>query len=361
MNDKSNLTALGLTDSQHDAFAETGVSGATPVRITAEHRGMYRVHDGDSERAGVITGKMRFTAESPLDLPAVGDWAAAERSGDQLVIHALLPRRTLLVRKTSGRDADRQVIAANVDFVFVVQGVDAVNVQRMERYLAAVREGGARPVVLLTKRDLIGPDEIEQCAGAVREAAAGDDVHAVSALDDSGVETVNRYLDAGITGCFVGSSGVGKSTLINRVAGGELMRTAEVREGDRKGRHTTSHRQLIILPGGGMLIDTPGMREFGVVGDSGGIDESFPEIAALLGTCRFADCTHTVEPGCAILAAIEDGSLDRRRYDHYLKLQKEAAFNDAATVERARREKDRWISKIRKEYKEIVAFRKRNR
>jgi ribosome biogenesis GTPase len=314
-------------------------------RIVAQHRDAYRISTPAGERNGVLAGRLRHETSRHSDLPAVGDFVGIRLSeGDgPAVIDAVLPRRTVLMRRAAGERPDDQVIAANIDIVFVVLGLDHdFNVRRVERYLAAVWEGGAVPVVLLNKSDLC--DDVETKLDELRGVAIGVDAHVLSALNAEGLDAIDAYLKDGVTIGFVGSSGVGKSTLLNRLLGREAQATNDVREHDSRGRHTTTHRQLFVLPGGASVIDTPGMREFrlslGLSDAEGGVDGVFADIEALAAQCRFADCAHGDEPGCAVREQI-----DPHRLASYHKLLRELRYEEsrgdpAAAAERKRRDRE---------------------
>ncbi len=315
-----------------EAFEEQAGDGMSPGRVTAEHRGAYTIVADVGEMPAEPTGKLRYFSDSREDLPAVGDWVLATvlDGGKHAVIHGVLPRRTALVRKEAGVGYGGQVIAANVDRVFIVQGLDGdFNPRRIERYLVLVREGGAAPVVLMSKSDLLSPEELSEKLPQVERSAGDCPVIAFSAVSGEGIPDIRRILAQGTTVCFVGSSGAGKSTLINALAGKEILATAEVRAHDSRGRHTTTSRQMLLLPEGGIVIDTPGMREVGLISADGSSDSVFPDIAKLAESCRFADCSHTSEPGCAVIGAIEAGELDESRFESYHKLRREA-FHAAA-------------------------------
>jgi ribosome biogenesis GTPase len=289
-------------------------------------------------------------------LPAVGDWVAAiPRPGEAAgIVHAVLPRRSRFSRKVAGGITDEQVLAANMDTVFLVCGLDGdFNLRRIERYLAPAYDSGASPVILLNKADLC--QDLAARLAEVEAIAAGAPVHAISAADNQNIDAVCQYLATGRTAAFLGSSGVGKSTVINRLIGQDRQRTGEVRTHDSHGRHTTTHRELILLDGGGMVIDTPGMRELQLWSDdSAAVDEAFEDVERLARACRFRDCRHEAEPGCAIRVAIEDGTLDPGRYDNYLKLQRELRFLERRRNQRfAQQEKDRWkhIHQLQKQLK----------
>lgn len=317
------LTHLGWDDG-YQRELDSAYPGLAPARIVAEHKQAYSVRTVHGELAGIVPGRLLYTS-APGDLPAVGDWVAAEELPleAKAVIHGVLPRRTRLSRKVAGERLEEQVLAANVDFVFVVGALNEdFNLRRIERFLTPVWESGATPVVVLTKVDLC--DDVAQALEATRAIAPGAQVVAVSAVTGEGLETVGALLDARSTIVLLGSSGVGKSTLINRLLGSDLMATKEIRD-DGRGRHTTTHRQLIPLPDGGAIIDTPGLREFQLWDGDAGIDSSFSDIAELGQSCRFADCTHTHEPDCRVLAALAEGVLPVERLGSYRKQLRELA------------------------------------
>ena len=309
-------------------------------RIVAQHRDAYRISTPAGERNGVLAGRLRHETSRHSDLPAVGDFVGIRLSeGDgPAVIDAVLPRRTVLMRRAAGERPDDQIIAANIDIVFVVLGLDHdFNVRRVERYLAAIWEGGATPVVLLNKSDLC--DDVGTKLEELRGVAIGVDAHVLSALNAEGLDAIAAYLKDGVTVSFVGSSGVGKSTLLNRLLGRDAQATKDVREHDSRGRHTTTHRQLFVLPGGASVIDTPGMREFQLT-DEAGLESVFADVEALAARCRFADCAHGDEPGCAVREQI-----DPHRLASYHKLLRELRYEEsrvdpAAAAERKRRDRE---------------------
>ena len=320
-------------------FALHEAPGRVPARVITEHRGAYRVLGEGGERWAAITGKLRHEAQSPVDFPAVGDWVVLDANPDpqgRAVIHAILPRRTEFIRRAAGNEGKPQVVAANVDYVFLVSSLNRdFSPRRLERYLALARESGAEPVIVLSKSDLVDPGPaVEQTAAVARGVA----IHALSSLSGDGLDVIRGYLRDDSTGVLLGSSGVGKSTLINRLLGEERLATKPIRDTDDTGRHTTVRRELVLLPEGGILIDTPGMREIGLWEGSSGIDEAFDDIATLAAQCRFTDCHHESEPGCAVRAAVEAGSLAPDRLASYKNLREEQERLEVMADARARAE-----------------------
>lgn len=337
--------------------------GLITARIVAEHKGRYVAMIGSETVTAEITGKMMFEATTRKDYPAVGDWVALQRyDGDSpSIIHRILPRTTILSRKSSGREMEEQIIAVNIDVVFIVQALDkSFNLRRLERFLVVASHSGAQPVILLSKADLLTGEERDAMLAEVRSIAGDAAVIAYSAKTLEQLDEVKRRIGPQSTVCFIGASGAGKSTLINRLVGSELLHTQEVREDDARGRHTTTHRELIPLAGGGSVIDTPGLREIGLWDADDDVDGTFPDIAELALECRFTDCTHAHEPGCAVLAALNDGTLDTGRYQSFLKLRKEADYLAAKTDVTKQQERKARERKLGKEIKAIVKM-KRNR
>ena len=313
------------------------------ARIMSVNKDNYVLKNEQTEIFAEVTGKLLFNAESSLDYPTTGDWVYAQYFDDDTfaIIHDIMPRRTILKRKTSGKKVDFQLIAANIDTAFIIQSLDAnYNLNRLERYLVMVNESHIRPVVLLSKSDLLSAEELQEKISGIHRVMPDITIVAFSNMDQSGLEKVRELLIPGETYCLLGSSGVGKTTLLNNLLGDTVFETQEVREQDSRGRHTTTRRQLIVLDNGAMIIDTPGMRELGNMDIESGLDETFDEIAQLTRLCHFNDCTHTQEKGCAVLAALEDGTISEKRYKNYIKMHKESAYYNRSYMEKRRRDKE---------------------
>jgi ribosome biogenesis GTPase len=350
----SNLNALGWNAFFDEAFEPHGKKGLVAGRVVLEHRRAFRVYTESDELLAEISGRVRYDAATRAELPAVGDWVAvsAYPNEKRATIHAILPRRSKFSRKAAGRNTEEQIVAANVDTVFLVVGLDGdYNLRRVERYLVAAWESGATPVIILSKLDL--SEDANQRILEVQSVAPGVPVHAISSLTGEGLEAVDQYLGQGLTVAFLGSSGVGKSTLINRLVGKDIQKVKEVREHDSRGKHTTTHRELILLPTGGLLIDTPGMRELQLWEADGGLSETFEDIESVAAACHFSNCRHQKEPGCAVREGLESGSLSAARYDSYQKIQKELEFLESRQDTRAHLERKQRDKKANKEFNRI--------
>jgi len=335
------LVDLGLDRGWASEAVEKCAPDSSISRVTAVDRGRYLIRREADEVPAELTGRFLHLAASPAELPCVGDWVCAQYrdGGARASIHHVLPRRSFLRRRAAGRDVEFQMIAANIDVAFIVQSCHFdFNVQRLERYLVMVRDGHVEPVVLLTKTDLVTPDALEQLIGRIRARGVKAQVICLSNVTGSGVEDFRKLIAPGRTYCLLGSSGVGKTTLVNSLIGAGPLETGAVSH-TGEGRHTTTRRQLIVLDRGGLLIDTPGMRELGMLGAQEGIDETFADINQLAQGCRYTDCRHDREPGCAVRAAIERYELTEEHLRSFLKLQKEAEFNDLSYIDRRRKDR----------------------
>jgi ribosome biogenesis GTPase len=351
------LEELGWSSFFQEYLESMKVPGSVPGRVVSESRGSYQVNSQYGELTAKIAGKVRYQAEEKEAYPAVGDWVVIKRlvNENKATIYAVLPRKSKFSRKVAGERTEEQVVSANVDTVFIVSGLDGgrnFNLRRIERYLTLAWSSGATPVVVLNKVDLC--PEVDAFVKKVEEIAPGMSIHPVSAKEKIGLESLRSYLTKGHTVAFLGSSGVGKSALINALLGIKKQEVGEVREDDRMGRHTTTRRELILLPSGGMMIDTPGMREIQMWAGEDDLQGSFSDIEALAKRCRFTDCSHNAETGCAVIEAINNGDLDPTRLESYRKLQNELGYLASREEDSKRHyEKVKWkkVSQWRKEIK----------
>ena len=336
----TDLTRLGW----NEWFEERAGCGPedTIARVAAVDRDSLLVMDQAGTFRAKLTGGYLYRHRLSQELPCVGDWVRVERgpNDDLGLVHMLLERRTALRRRSAGGSVDYQMIAANVDHVIVVQSCHYdFNLKRLERYLVMVRDGGADPCVLLTKTDLVAPEVLASQLAEVRAAGVTAPVLTLSNVTREGIDDLKRTLLPAKTYCFVGSSGVGKSTIINRLLGREMLQTRGV-SGTGEGRHTTVRRELIILEGGALAIDNPGMREFGILGAEGGIGDSFSDITELAAGCRYRDCSHTNEPGCAVREAVDSGAVGQEHYGNFLKLREESEFYQMSYAEKRKNDRD---------------------
>lgn len=320
-------------------------------RVIAEHKERYIVKTEKGEFEAEIIGNMRFVAKGREDFPAVGDWVALTTyEEDFAIIHRIFPRSSIIKRQAVGQFGEIQIIATNIDYAFIIQAVDRdFNINRLERYLTICNSSKVSPIIVLSKIDLINEQQISEILESIRIRIKDVPVIAISNESKDGYNELKNSIEKGKTYCLLGSSGVGKSTLLNNLSGKTLMQTAAISQTTNKGRHVTTHRELIVLENGGMMIDNPGMREVGIADSSGGLEMTFDTIADLSKNCRFKDCTHTVEADCAVLEAVEEGKLDRNSYENYLRMIREKSHFESTVEERKKKERE--FGKILKNYK----------
>lgn len=354
MNTIENLDTLGFDDWFEKLATSNGLDHSQLARVIAVDREQYLLLNTSGTFRAKLSGKFRHESHSPEELPCVGDWLCVEKSvSDEFgLIHSVLPRKTFLRRKTAGQSSDYQMISANIDVVFIVQSCHYdFNLKRLERYLVMAAEGDANPVILLTKTDLVGSNELDEKIDLIRKAGITVPIQPLSNISKQGVDELNRLLAVGKTYCFVGSSGVGKSTIINGLIGEKKLATKHV-SATGEGTHTTVRRELIVLDNGALVIDNPGMREFGISASDEAIKSSFSDINQLAKACRFSDCTHTNEPGCAVLKALKEGHISHEHFDNFKKLSQESSFNQMSHAEKRKKDKDfgKFIKKAKKDF-----------
>lgn len=352
---KTKLEKLGYDDWFDTKSTEYINDEFSIARIVEVNKNSYKVSDGNHDVFAELSGKFLFTIENSIDYPTVGDWAVVQIFDDYslAIIHHILPRKSLLKRKDPGKAVEFQLIAANIDYAFIMQALDSnFNLNRLERYFVMVNESKIQPIVLLSKTDLISEDELVEISDRIKRF---DDKYLflpISSVTDDGIEALKEELVSNKTYCLLGSSGVGKTTLLNKLLGEHRFEVKEVREKDNKGKHTTVRRQLTCLESGSIFIDTPGMRELGNFAIDNGLDETFDKIASFSSQCRFKDCTHTHEEGCAVKEAVEKGRIDEDRYNNFLKIQKESEYFQMSYLEK--RNKDKTFGKMLKKYKKSI-------
>lgn len=352
------LHALGFDESYLAQVDGGALDAFVPARVMAVHKGMYLIEGEAGASRAELTGRFMYTAETSLDYPTVGDWVMVQLfdAGELAIIHRLLPRKTVLKRKSPGK-LDVQLLGANIDMAFIVQSLDGnAGVNRLERYLVMVYDGGCDAVLLLSKTDLVSADAQEEIQESIHTAHPDLAIIAFSNILEDGLAPIRQILEPGKTYCVLGSSGVGKTSLINHLLGEAALSVGDVRAWDGKGRHTTTSRQLIPLDGGAILIDTPGLRELGNFDVEAGLTSTFEDIYALAASCRFNDCSHTHEDGCAVRAAVDDGLLEQSRYEHFLQLQRESNYYSMSALER--RQRERLLGKTYKQMKRDFKKRK---
>lgn len=345
------LIDLGYNESYKEFIINNKLEEFTIGRVIAEHKERYIVRTESSEYDAEITGNMRFSADSREDFPAVGDWVCLMVCDDNFaVIHRILPRYSIISRQAVGQYGEIQIIACNVDYAFLVQALDRdFNINRLERYLTICHSSKVRPIIVLTKTDLIADNDLTDVIERINSRIIDIPIFAISNETKSGYERLNAVIEKGKTYCMLGSSGVGKSTITNILSGKEIMKTDSISSSTNKGRHVTSHRELHLLENGAILIDNPGMRELAIVDDGRGLETTYDRIFSLAGHCRFADCTHTSESGCAVIAAVNSGDLDSNSYTNFLKMEKEKAYFESTAADRRKKDKD--FGKMLKNYK----------
>lgn len=310
-------------------------------RVISEHKDRYTVKTIEKEFDSEIIGNLRFTAENRQDLPAVGDWVAiSEYDENKALIHAVFPRKSILERKAVGKQGQSQIIAANIDYGLIVQSVNRdFNINRIERYLTICNSSKIEPIIVLSKIDLINSLEKEELLSQINKRIDSTPIFTISNVSNEGINKLKSQLIKGKTYCLLGSSGVGKSSIINSLSGEEMMETGEISKSIDRGKHITTHRELIVLENG-ILIDNPGIREVGITSENQGLEMTFDEISQLSMECKYNDCSHTVEKGCAVLEAIENEELDSESYDNYIKMRKEKSFFESSAQERKKKDKD---------------------
>lgn len=352
------IEGLGYSDKLEKFRINNDLGSFEPGRIIAEHKERYIIGAANGEFDAEITGNMRFTAKSREDFPAVGDWVAFSTfDNDFAIIHNIFPRFSIIKRQAVKQFGEVQVIAANIDYGFIIQAVDRdFNINRIERYLTICNASKVSPVIVLTKTDLINPQRLTEICENIGVRIKNIPVFAISNQTQAGYEALKATIEKGKTYCMLGSSGVGKSTLLNNLSGKTIMRTDAISLSTNKGRHVTSHRELIVMQNGGILIDNPGMREVGIADSTGGLEITFDRIVTLSRNCRFKDCTHTNEVGCAVLEGIENGEIDKASYENYLKMEREKAHFESSAEEK--RKRDKAFGKMMKNYKKDI---KKNR
>jgi ribosome biogenesis GTPase len=349
------LEELGYNKNLEKAWMEQNLDGFVKGRVIAEHKERYIVRTTEGEFEAEITGNLRFTANSREDFPAVGDWVAlTSYESDFAIIHQILPRFSVIKRQAVGQSGEIQIIATNIDYAFLVQALDRdFNMNRLERYLTICYESKVKPIIILSKADLFEQSIISEITDNIKARIQKLPVIVISNKTQSGYDMLKNTIEKGLTYCLLGSSGVGKSTLLNNLSHRTIMRTGNISQSTKKGRHVTSHRELVILENGGILIDNPGMREVGIADAAKGLEKVFNTITSLAQHCKFKDCTHTSEKGCAVIEALENGELDKNSYENYIKMEREKSHFESTLAEKRKKEKEfgKMIKNFKKDMK----------
>lgn len=345
-----NINDLGFTPDLSAYLEENNLSDFSVGRVTQEHRERYVVSDGDKEFEAEITGNLRFSASSRTDFPAVGDWIAMTvYDTDQAVIHEILPRKSVLERLAVGKPGETQIISTNIDVAFIIQAINNnFSINRLERYMTICYSAKIEPVLVISKIDLCTEKEVQDAISSLEKRDRRIKYILLSNLTHQGLDQVLDFIQKGKTYCVIGSSGVGKSTLINNLLKKNILKTGQISLSTNKGRHVTDHRELFVLENGGIIIDTPGMKELGIADSANGLEITFDLIVSLSQKCRFNDCTHTNEVGCNVIAAVHNGEIDKDSYENYIKLQREKAHYESTIAEK--RKKDKAFGKLLKNY-----------
>lgn len=355
---------MNIEDLGYDTFFETSRNkpeyiGLPVARVIAEHRGLYQVQDEDGKYLAKVTGKQMLDATTRENYPAVGDWVIVSKSDkEHATVRGILPRKTIIKRQNITKNKT-QIIATNIDVAFIVESVDRdYNLNRIERYFALAHDGGVKPAIILNKIDLLSQEELDLKLTELKKRFTDTDIIFTSTLTDEGLDKLSLYIQKGKTYCFLGSSGVGKSSLINTLLKQNIIKTDSISKSTERGKHTTTNRALYILKSGGILIDNPGMREVGIINTNNGINDYFEELATTANKCKYVDCSHTNEPGCEILSSLNSGKLDEEKYSNYIKLKKEADYAEMTNFEKRR--KDRQFGKfIKTAKKDLKKFKPR--
>lgn len=353
---------LGYSMFFEESRRKLGLEAFSIARVIFESRGAYKVKNSKGEYLAKITGKQMFEASGREDYPTVGDWVAIKELGnEQAVIESILPRRTIIKRKHGdksrlGEKDKTQIIATNIDVAFIVESVDRdYSLNRLERYFAIATSGTVTPAIVLNKTDLISQKELDEKLDQIKSRIPEAAVILTSTINNAGLADLRKYIEKGKTYCFLGSSGVGKSSLVNKLLGQEVVKTGEISSYSNRGKHVTTNRQMYFIENGGIVIDNPGIREVGLADMSEGVNDFFDEVSALSQKCKYADCAHTHEPGCEILAAVKSGELDGEKYSNYINLKKEAEHYEMTETEKNKKEYQfgKFLKTAKKQFKKI--------